>query len=121
MNKLDMFYYAREILASLQEDIQDNVLDLNENIQVLRFSECEIGEYRPVLDWFYSDDVMRSIVEIDLFDEPYEINEKHSLKEDYEKHKSLLEIITVQECIYELISFCNSLGFNGNSIDYFAG
>ena len=51
---------------------------------------------------------MRSIVEIDLFDEPYEINEKHSLKEDYEKHKSLLEIITVQECIYELISFCNS-------------
>lgn len=95
-------YDYEEFIEELKQEISDGILLPTDNIQVLR-ADREIDRgYRPIIDWYYSDEIMVEDLKIDIDDEEEEIEEKQGIKEQYEKDKKSLEIISVAGCLLEM-------------------
>lgn len=93
-------YDYEELIRELKKDVSDGALSLTDKIQVLRGGE-RFG-YQPIIDWYFDEEKMAGIVKVDIFDDLQEIGETKKLKEQYEKDKPNLSIMTVREAIIEM-------------------
>lgn len=88
-------YDYSEMLEELQEELQDGELSLDNNIQVLRTDQPAFELYRPIIDWYYNDNIM-----VDMFKEEFE--ECQEIKSSYERDKTKLESMKVVDVIAEM-------------------
>lgn len=107
-------YDYSEFLKELEEELMDGSLSNFDEIQILRSNEVVCGRggslYRPILDWFYSDETMQNILMPDPFDAEDELTEKEILRDDYNKVKSKLWKVKVIDVITEMQQFNRILG-----------
>lgn len=71
-------------------------------VQVLRKSEPVFGDYRPIIDYYETDDVMQSMCKIEVFDSEKEISDKNMINEMYLKDKPYLELMEVEKVLDEM-------------------
>lgn len=93
-------YDYEALLEELKKDVSDGALSLTDKIQVLR-GRNRFG-YQPIIDWYLDEEKMAGIVKVDIFDDLQEIGETKKLKEQYEKDKPNLSIMTVRDVIIEM-------------------
>lgn len=74
-------------------------------IQVLRSSEPVFEDYRPILDYYETDDIMEAMYKIYIFDDKNTIKDKKVLKNYYLSIKSSLELIEAEKVLEEMRSF----------------
>lgn len=85
-------YDYDDLLAELQEELEDGVLVLHDIIQILRAEKPIRGLYRPIVDWYYDEEEMTE----QKSDLPAEELDK------YLRDKPHLEAVTVKECLQEM-------------------
>ena len=79
-------YDYSDLISELSEELSDGILSLDDTIQILRADEEITRYYRPIIDWYYSDERMVS----------------HPDKVQYEHDKPKLISITVVDCLNEM-------------------
>lgn len=84
--KRKISYDYADLISELNEDLRDGILSLDDTIQILRADEEVTRYYRPVIDWYYSDERM--------------VN--HPDKVQYEQDKPKLISISVADCLDEM-------------------
>lgn len=112
-------YDYSELIQELTEDIDDKILTENDTIQILRgknigpvthYGVPKIIAYKPIIDWYYNDDFMVSLIKetpTDMLDgNEIDLNR---IQGDYEKNAPLLEKITVKDCLLEMRSMSGIL------------
>ena len=71
-------YDYSEFLQELKEELQIGTLDLSSDILIVRSDQTLIGNYQPIIDWYYSDDEPEeptvSARVTDVYDEMEEMN-----------------------------------------------
>ncbi len=115
-------YDYTDLLNELKEDIEDNILELDEEIQILR-QDKSIGEnYYPIVDYYYSHERMLAIFEIENLYEDAEVQnladnleeledldeEFANLEEEkalYEQDREFLTLAKVSEVVEEMQKF----------------
>lgn len=88
-------YDYSEMLEELKEELQDRELTLDDNIQVLRADQPIYELYRPIIDWYYNNNIM-----VDMLAE--NLKECEQIKQDYKRDKSKLESMKVADVINEM-------------------
>jgi hypothetical protein len=101
---MNVFYEYQTMLNEFKEDIAEGILAPADTIQILRSNKPVDDGYRPIIDWYYNDDVMTEDSYIDIFDDELEIQEKKHTAQQYKKDKPYLENVTVAKCLAEIKS-----------------
>lgn len=108
MSYIDTVELYKGYLKELQEELDDEILNFDSVIQILRNDTPNIeSNYYSIIDWCYSDEEEQKLYKIDPFDFEDEIEQKNMLKTEYELDKPDLEQITVKEFINELTLMIN--------------
>lgn len=122
MVKIKISYDYEELLYEINEEIEDGVLSLEDEIQILRgegLSNKELEhrlewfrsqgvvnpvleEYHPIIDWYYDDNSMNEIFEIEPDYDEEEIKEAEEIKVSYLKDKPFLITKKVKEVLEEM-------------------
>lgn len=84
-------YDYSDLISELSEELSDGILSLDDTIQILRSDEEITRYYRPVIDWYYSDDRMAECLDLD-----------GSNRRQYEQDKLKLISVSVKDCLSEL-------------------
>jgi hypothetical protein len=61
--------------------------------------------YKPIIDWYYSDAEMDDHLKISSLDDEDDVADKISERQQYEADKPFLELTTVAECLHEMIEW----------------
>lgn len=88
---LSLSYDYTEFLKELYEEIEDGILTKEDTIQILR-NEKSLAGYHPIIDWYYNHEMMLKVLP----------QLPEATKEDYEKNRSALTEITVENCVREM-------------------
>lgn len=88
-------YNYEDLLAEIESDIKEGLLDPAGNILVLR--ENIVG-YNAIVDYYYPD----MTYDEELFDDETDKFYKKRIRDEYEKVKDRLENITVKACLAEM-------------------
>ena len=89
--KRKISYDYSDLISELNEELRDGILSIDDTIQILRADEEITRYYRPVVDWYYSDEKMAEYLDLD-----------DSNRRQYEQDKSKLISISVKDCLSEL-------------------
>lgn len=114
-----------ELINELNEELQDGTLNLDSLIQILRMNEdswkskyknihipffkkmgiknITTDSYRPIVDWFYSNEDMNEVLKIECCCSKEEAKDIEEDRELYYKDKPYLEVMTVEEVLKEMI------------------
>ena len=84
--KRKISYDYTGLISELNEELRDGILSLDDTIQILRADKEITRYYRPVIDWYSSDERM--------------VN--HLDKVQYEQDKPKLISISVKDCLNEM-------------------
>ena len=117
---MQISYDYSELIQELTEDIDDKILTENDTIQILRgknigpvthYGVPKIIAYKPIIDWYYDQDTMASIMAEDPTDmlRDDDVVDCGKIQSDYEKNAPLLEDITVKDCLFEMKSMSGIL------------
>ena len=99
---MNLSYDYTELISELAEEISLGILTQNEAIQVVRSERDAGNDYRPIIDWYYSEAKMIKLLEVDATDSEFELKEKQKMKNQYNKNKHLMREILVSECMNEM-------------------
>ena len=89
--KRKISYDYADLISELNEELRDGILSLDDTIQILRSDEEITRYYRPVVDWYYSDEKMAECLDLDS-----------SNRRQYEQDKLKLINVSVRDCHYEI-------------------
>lgn len=89
--KRKISYDYSDLISELSEELSDGILSIDDTIQILRSDEEITRYYRPVIDWYYSDDRMAECLNLDTFN-----------RRQYEQDKPKLISVSVKDCLSEL-------------------
>ncbi|ATF25329.1 hypothetical protein [Brochothrix thermosphacta] len=51
-------YDYTELLGELKSELLHGNLNINSNIRIVRENTPVFGDYKPILDWYYHDDII---------------------------------------------------------------
>lgn len=89
--KRKISYDYSDLISELSEELSDGILSIDDTIQILRSDEEITRYYRPVIDWYYSDEKMAECLDLD-----------RSNRRQYEQDKPKLISVSVKDCLSEL-------------------
>lgn len=92
----------RKLIPVIKSLVEENFLSYFSEIQVLRTEDAVYEGYRPILDWYYADDEMLDITEINSLDKKEDIVRKRKILKRYKKHKPMLESMLLINCLKEM-------------------
>lgn len=95
-------YDYDELINEIEEEIEDGILTLEDSVQILRAKESINGEYFPIIDWYYSEEDMKELLKVDMFESKEEKKERESIEESYAEDCFNLESITVKDFLKEM-------------------
>ena len=95
-------YDYKNFIDELNEDLEIGNLTPTTIIQILRAEKPVIGEYRPIVDWYYKHLTMIDLLAPGEFDSPEDLKEKRFQKTMYDAFRKYYETITVQKCLAEM-------------------
>lgn len=98
---MEMLNQYKEFLEELREELKDGTLSNLDQIKVLRSSEAVDG-YKAIVDWYYDDATMNSLLEADELDSEEDKKELIEVKEQYLNDLPNLISITIDACIDEM-------------------
>lgn len=84
-----------ELISEIKADLKGKILKLTDEVQVQR------GEYKQIVDWFYTDKLMDTVYTISAGDEKTEKEYKQTLQH-YRANKPYLESMLVSNLLIEL-------------------
>ena len=89
----------KDSIIKLDNFLSSDIFEPTDTIQVLRDNTELLPGYRPVIDWYYSDEEMEA-----GFPEDYEKIDHRliQLKKEYEEVKPYLETLSVKMCLSEI-------------------
>ncbi len=99
---MNISYDYKTMILELKEEISSKNLSITDNIQILRDKNTLVGDYRPILDWYYDDSIMIDIFKIDILDTQQDIDLIMRNKKKYDDDKPFLESISVANCLIEM-------------------
>ncbi len=113
---MNINYDYTDLLDELKEDIEDGILQLDEEIQILRQDKAIGDNYFPILDYYYSHERMLSIFDPENFYEDTDAqgditnfdDEFANLEEErelYEQDREFLVLAKVSEVMEEMQKF----------------
>ena len=89
-------------IKELNEELEIGSLTPTTIIQVFRAEKPVIGEYRPIVDWYYKHLTMIELLEPNEFDSPEDLKEKRFQRTMYDAFRKYYETVTVQKCLAEM-------------------
>ena len=98
---MEMLDQYKEFLAELRVELKDGTLSKLDDIKVLRSTEAVNG-YKAIVDWYYDDVTMKSLLEPDELDSDEDKKELLEVKEQYLSDKPNLKSITIDHCMDEM-------------------
>lgn len=98
-------YDYDDFLNELNEDMNAGVLSLTQSIQVQRDYQNMIGDYAPIVDWYYSKEVMEEQYQSTVLDTAEEKEELEDAYRMYNLIKNSLETMTVLDAVKEMKSW----------------
>lgn len=102
---MQITYSYDEIIDELKEEIEDLLLEPSDTIQVLRSAKAIGNDYYPIVDWYYTHDLMMEEIEVEADDTKKEIANKKKIGEQYKLSQSLLQGITVAQVLEEMAKY----------------
>lgn len=87
-------YDYSELLQEIKEEVEDGIILVTDSIQVLRGKKLPGTDYSPIIDWYYSEEVMEE-----------DLKEYPELKEQYEKDKPFLEKMWIADATAEMMEW----------------
>ena len=73
INNINYSYDYDELLCDLENELETSDLHKTSYIQILRSEEPVFGDYKPIIDYYYEDEIMQDILTIDADDDIDEI------------------------------------------------
>lgn len=99
---MKLSYDYSELISEIKAYLEDMTTMPGDQVQVLR-SEKALGDgYKPVVDWYYDDYKMESLLAVDPFDSDVGVFNKKQLRKQYEEKKHQLESMSVVELLNEM-------------------
>ena len=98
-------YDYSELIQELHEEIADGILKYDDIIQIVRGETIEeMGDYEPIIDWYYNNKCQMDDLKIEIFDDGEDIEMKNKIREQYEKdiQSGKLESCTVNAALVEM-------------------
>ncbi len=89
-------------IDELKDEVGTGSLTNDEKIQILRDKTTTPDGYHPIIDWYYSNDVMDLELAPDSSDDEEDAEDKELLRKQYEQDKAQLEVISVEDCLKEM-------------------
>lgn len=86
-------YDYDELIKEFEEELEDGILYLDSEVKIIRKSEPVYQDYRPIIDWYYIDQVPPTLAQI----KQLEIDEAN------------MQIMTVEEVLEEMRELDNPL------------
>lgn len=73
-------YDYEELINEIEADIKEGLIKRDDNIQIVRSPEVVYQNYRPIIDYYYDDDIPEEPVEIMSINKVLqEMNEQNNL------------------------------------------
>ena len=111
INNINYSYDYDELLCDLENELETSDLHKTSYIQILRSEEPVFGDYKPIIDYYYEDEIMQDILTIDADDDIDEIEYIIKQKDLYLKDKPTLELMLVSDVIDEMRKILNPIDF----------
>lgn len=90
-----------DFIKELTSELNDKVLTQDEIIQVLRKDTPIFDDYFPIIDWYYSPEMMIEVFALEDTDEA-DAAMNLSAQTKYAIDKPSLELISLRDCLKEL-------------------
>lgn len=94
----------QELIDELKDELSNGSLSKHEVIQILRATQSDKDGYYPIIDWYYNKEVMAIELAPEDSDQKDDIKEKMIIREQYQKDETLLNDMTVDDCLAEMIA-----------------
>lgn len=93
-----------ELIKELKEEISYSKKYEQEfkYIQILRTEKPKFGDYRPIINYYYTDDRMKLIYKPDVFDNREELLEKKNMELQYMSVRPNLELVEIEKVLEEM-------------------
>lgn len=95
-------YDYNDLIDEIKEEIEDLILTKEDTLQVLRASKPILDDYYPIIDWYYSHNLLMEELTVEPDDSKKEIATKKQIRDHYTNDQPNLSPMKVSAVLSEI-------------------